>query len=68
MTVALQLIQPLAVVAFVQLPPFNCSQTFATATLLLALLMMVNTALLQRWPFTGEVMASVGLLTFNSTV
>ena len=68
LTVALQLVQPFAVVALVQLPPFNCSQTFATATLLLALPMMVNTALLQRWPFTGEVMASVGLLTFNATV
>ena len=66
--VALQLVQPLAVVALVQLPPFKCSQTFTTAMLLLALPMMVNTALLQRWPFTGEVMASVGLLTFNATV
>jgi hypothetical protein len=61
-TVAVQLLQLLAVVTFVQAVLFAEHHTFVTATLSLAVPVTVNVALLHSSPGVGEVMLTVGMI------
>src|SRR5438132_14157640 len=68
-TVAVQLVQPLLVIASVHAPLSNCCFTLATRTLSFALPLTVTsvTLLVTRCNAAGERTATVGLITSGTT-